>query len=123
MVKIRTALTVPWIDSYFAGVQHFGGLSRYDPTAWHMVYGYQMLDGPIGGVNAYHVHDTLDQALLEARSWVGMPELVADICDYCRYPRNGPHLPRWNIYRGRESKAPPCILWSFWWGPPPWPPV
>jgi len=123
MAKTRTDITVPPLDESYVVVQHFGPLDRYDPAAWHLIYGYEALDLP-PDVAAFHTQNYLYQALLEALQWSRMPQLVADICSYCRAGANGPHLPRWNIYRGPDvANAPPCIFWSYWWGPPPWPPT
>jgi hypothetical protein len=121
MAKTRTTLTVPEIDAWLTVACHFGPMGTWDPTSVHAIYYYQALDLP-PDVTAYHYHDTEDSAILEARAWLVLPQLVKDICSLCRSMAAGPNIPRWNIYRGQDqSPVPPNQWWDAWLGPPPWP--
>ena len=119
MAKIRTTITVPIEDAWICVCVHWGPDGRSDPTARHAIYAYQAVAIP-AGVGGYHFHNTADTAIMEALSWVQMPGLVTDICPNCRYFADGPHVPRWNIYRGGVPPIMPiCLLWDSWLGPPP----
>jgi len=123
MAKTRTTITVePWEECYTALV-HVGYGGRQFPPDWHIIYAYHAWEFPYDSM-AYHVHNTFDEAMAEAEQWARMPEICCDICYYCRMGQNGPHVPRWNIYRGPDDKPTiPGLLWSYWWAPPPWPPL
>lgn len=123
MVKTRSDVDPFDPDICFTVVQHFGNYGRVYPDTFHIVYAYASLDVPYG-VTGWHWHNNFEEAMLEARAWVSMPAITADICSLCRYAYPGPGAPRWNIYRGGVlAPIPPTFLWNYWDGPPPWPPV
>lgn len=119
MAITSTVITVPIEDAWLCVCVHWGPDGRTDPTIRHAIYAYQSLLIP-PGVGAYHWHDLADTACMEALTWVSMPGLVVDMCPACRNFAPGPHVPRYNIYRGGILPDPPiCLLWDSWHGTPP----
>lgn len=118
MAKTITTLLQPIPDSYIVVSVHWGADGAWSPDAVHAVWAYQALRVP-PGVGPYHWKNSLEDAILEAKAWVGLPQLVKDICPSCRLMTNGPHVPRWNIYRGaNQVPVPRCVLWDSWLGEP-----
>jgi hypothetical protein len=120
MVKILH----PWFDlddnprPFWTCVVHSGGLP-WDPATRHYVWAYP-LEGPWPDIAGSTAHDTLLEALLEARTWAAMPMVPRTLCYWCRNGATGPWLPRWNIYRGENKMIVPVTLyWDILTGPPP----
>ena len=119
MAKFVDHFIVPIELSYCTVLAHYGPYGFWDPSVVHAIYWYQSLAVPVDTA-AFHYHDLEADAMLEALAWVAMPRIGMDICPLCRSMRNGPHVPRWNIYHYPNARpVPPSVLWDAWLGPPP----
>lgn len=120
LAKIRPYVGGDPADWVFCLITHVFTADPFEPGAYHTVYPYGIFDSPPPALNFQVVPRMLDdtedlalvlaRGLLMARSWCSRPWMVLDCCPDCHPARDGPGMPRWNIYRGQPSLPPPAVV-------------
>jgi hypothetical protein len=116
---------------YEAVIAHMGAIENDDYFGhYHAIWVYTQPEG-CPACSGYQWYPTWDQAMCMARKLVARPQMAADRCTFCRGYRDGPHVVRWNIYRGEchlprwfegaehAIKAPPACFLLHYLDPPP----
>lgn len=98
---------------------HSGG-AAWEPDAHHWVVWFT---DPFWQVitTAEVFFETSDQAAAACHTYASMPQMMRDLCPWCRGFRAGPTVTRWNIYRGETRLIiPPTEYWGEIPPLPPW---
>jgi hypothetical protein len=123
MAKLRPYTGGDPADWIFCLITHVFVDDPFEPGAYHTVYPYGIFDSPPSALNYQIVprmQDDLEpmelvlaRGLLMARSWCSRPWMILDCCPVCHVARDGPGMPRWNIYRGEQRLPPPAVAGGY----------
>lgn len=118
MAKLRPYAGGDPAEWIFCILSHIFVDDPFEPGAYHTVYPYGIFDSPPAALNYQIVPRMLDdledltlvlaRGLVMATAWASRPWMMLDCCPSCHVARDGPGMPRWNIYRGGHNLPPPA---------------
>jgi hypothetical protein len=120
MAKLRPYESGDPLDWYWLLITHVFSSEPFEPGAYHTIFPYSVYTNPPFALNYQIVPEliqdngdltaVLARGLIMAKDWASRPWMVQDNCPACHPWRDGPGLPRWNIYRGQPRLPAPSSL-------------